>query len=170
MPDIGAAVRVVRGRIGVEPVAGLILGSGLGSLADALDDAIAIPFDEIPGFLGATTAGHTGRLVAGRLEGVPVIAQQGRLHLYEGHEPAAVALPARLLARLGIRALLVTNAAGALDPLLAAGDLMILDDHINFMWRNPLIGAAGEDVPRFPDMSQPYDRALQAIADTVALQ
>jgi purine-nucleoside phosphorylase len=158
----------LRPRLGLDPSVGLILGSGLGGLADAFAAARAIPFAEIPGFPVSAVAGHAARVVAGRLEGVPCIALQGRLHLYEGHTADAVALPARVLARLGIGTLIVTNAAGALDARLRAGDLMILDDHINLLWRNPLIGPTVAPEPRFVDMSEPYDRKLQALAEAIA--
>jgi purine-nucleoside phosphorylase len=166
--DPSAAAAWLRARIGVELRVGLILGSGLGGLADTFDDARALPFAEIPGFPAAAVAGHAGRVVAGRLEGVPCIALQGRLHLYEGYAPALVALPARVLVRLGIDALIVTNAAGALDARLRAGDLMIIDDHINLLWQNPLTGPTVGAESRFPDMSEPYDRALQALAEEAA--
>ncbi|HEX7117883.1 MAG TPA: purine-nucleoside phosphorylase [Longimicrobiales bacterium] len=157
-------------RVTVRPRVMLVLGSGLGSLADALEDAVRIPFAEIPGFAPATAEGHKGLLVAGRLEGVECLALQGRYHLYEGHPAEAVTLPIRAGAALGARTLLVTNAAGALNPAFRAGDLMLIEDHINLMWRNPLIGPnrAGED--RFPDMSRPYDGTLRRIAEEVALE
>src|SRR5690606_4701835 len=129
----------------------------------------AVPFADIPGFAASTIAGHSGRVVAGALEGVRCVALQGRLHLYEGHDAATVAFPARVLVRLGIRTLVVTNAAGALDARFRAGDLMILDDHLNLLWRNPLIGPVVEGEVRFPDMSEPYDRSLQALAERIAL-
>lgn len=148
----------------------LVLGSGLGALADALEDAVRVPFTDIPGFRPATAEGHRGVLVAGRLEGVECLALQGRYHVYEGHPPEAVTLPTRVAAALGARTLLVTNAAGALDPSFRAGDLMILDDHINFMSRNPLVGRVVDGDARFPDMSRPYDPSLQRIAEEVALE
>jgi len=148
----------------------LVLGSGLGDLADELEDAVRIPYHEIPGFLPTTAAGHSGVLVAGRLEGVECLALQGRVHLYEGQPPEGVALPIRAGAALGARTLIVTNAAGGLDPSFRPGDIMILDDHINFMWRNPLIGPVVPGAERFPDMSEPYDRALQRLAERVALE
>ena len=169
MADPRETARWLAGRIGVTPAVGLVLGSGLGTLADTFDDAVAIPFADVPGFAASSIAGHTGRLVAGTLEGMRCVALQGRLHLYEGHDAAAVAFPARVLVRLGIGVLVVTNAAGALDARLRAGDLVILDDHINLLWRNPLIGPVVEGETRFPDMSEPYDRALQAAAEEVAL-
>lgn len=157
-------------RITRRPRVMLVLGSGLGALADHLEDAVRIPFAEIPGFAPATAEGHKGVLAAGRLEGVECLALQGRYHLYEGHDPAAVTLPIRVGAALGARTLLVTNAAGGLNPTFRAGDLMIVDDHINLMGRNPLIGPTVPGDERFPDMSEPYDRELQRIAEEVALE
>lgn len=159
-----SAVAHIKPRLRAAPRVMLVLGSGLGSLADEIEEAIAIPFGEIPGFHAATVAGHKGQLVAGTLEGVDVIAMQGRFHLYEGHSAATAALPIRVMAALGADILIVSNAAGGVHRDFRAGDLMIIDDHINFMFRNPLIGAVVEGDVRFPDMSEPYDRALQDIA------
>lgn len=156
-------------RVTRRPRVMLVLGSGLGALADSLEDAVRIPFAEIPGFAPATVQGHRGMLVAGRLEGVECIALQGRYHLYEGHPTALVTLPVRAMAALGARTLIVTNAAGGINRSFRAGDLMIIDDHINFMGRNPLIGPVVPGDERFPDMSEPYDRSLQALAERVAL-
>jgi purine-nucleoside phosphorylase len=152
------------------PVAGFVLGSGIGGLAEAITGAVRIPFTEIPGFPTAHVAGHAGQLVAGKFAGVQVVAMQGRFHLYEGHEPATVALPTRLLVRLGVRILVVTNAAGGLQARLRTGDLMLIDDHINLQGSNPLTGrvVAGEE--RFPDMSSPYDGELQRIVEATALE
>lgn len=157
-------------RITRRPRVMLVLGSGLGELADSIEDPVRIPFAEIPGFAPATVEGHRGMLVAGTLEGVEVIALQGRYHLYEGHPAAVVTIPVRAMAALGARTLIVTNAAGGLNPTFRAGDLMIIDDHINLMWQNPLIGPVVPGDVRFPDMSEPYDRELQAIAEQVALE
>lgn len=148
----------------------LVLGSGLGALADEMEDAVRIPFAEIPGFAPAMVEGHRGVLVAGMLEGVECVMLQGRYHLYEGHPPEAVTLPVRAVAALGARTLIVTNAAGGVNRAFRPGDLMILDDQINFMWRNPLIGPAVPGDQRFPDMSEPYDRGLQKLAEAVALE
>lgn len=146
----------------------LVLGSGLGALADEMDDALRIPFGEVPGFHASTVEGHKGMLVAGTLEGVPAIAMQGRFHLYEGHSAATAALPVRVMAALGADTLIVTNAAGGVNPELCAGDLMVMDDHINFMYQNPLTGRVVDGDQRFPDMSAPYDRELQQIAEQIA--
>lgn len=157
-------------RITRRPRVQLILGSGLGALADELEDAVRIPFSEIPGFAPATVDGHRGMLVAGRLEGVECIALQGRYHLYEGHAPATVTVPVRAATALGARTLLVTNAAGGVNRAFRPGDLMIIDDHINFMWRNPLTGPTLDGDKRFPDMSEPYDRELQAVVEHAGLE
>ncbi len=158
-----------RGRLGeLAPKIALVLGSGLGALTDALTSSIRIPYAEIPGFPIPTVAGHGGELVVGRLEGVPVLAQSGRFHLYEGHSPDTVALPVRVFAELGIRTLIVTNSAGGLRLTLHVPQLMLIADHINLMWRNPLIGRVVEGEERFPDMSCPYDDGLRQIARDVA--
>jgi purine-nucleoside phosphorylase len=167
---VSAAVAAVRGRDGRVPEVALILGSGLGSLADELDDAVALPFAGIPGFPPAGVAGHAGRLVMGRLEGRTCIVLQGRFHLYEGHDAATVALPTRVMMGLGARTLIVTNAAGGISRTLRAGDLMLIDDHINLMWSNPLVGPVFDGDVRFPDMSRPYDPALQQLAAQVGLE
>lgn len=164
------SVDYLRGRIPEVPEVLLVLGSGLGPLADALEDSVRIPYQDIPGFPPPAVEGHEGVLVAGRLEGVPCIALRGRYHLYEGHSPATVVLPVRVAAALGARVMLATNAAGALSRRLSPGDLMILDDHIDLQWHSPLIGPALEGEPRFPDMSRPYDPAFQMAAARVAIE
>jgi len=163
-------VEQVRGRIERTPRVMLILGSGLGDLADELGDATRIPFEEIDGFPRATVAGHKGALVAGRLEGVDCIALQGRFHLYEGHDASVAALPVRVMGGLGARALLVTNAAGGANPAFGAGDLMLIDDHINLTARNPLVGPTLPGDERFPDMTWPYDPAFKDAARAVAAE
>lgn len=167
---VAAAVDAVRARSPLVPDVALILGSGLGALADEVEQAVAVPFGEIPGFPRAAVAGHAGRLVLGRLEGRPCAVLQGRFHLYEGHDAATVALPTRVLLGLGARTLLVTNAAGGINRTFRAGDLMLIDDHINLMWRNPLIGQVVDGDTRFPDMSRPYDPQLQQLAAAVAAE
>lgn len=158
----------LRARVGT-PLVGLVLGSGLGALADEFLDPVRVPFGDIPGFSTAGVVGHAGALVCGRLEGVSCIALQGRAHLYEGHSADVVAFPARVLVALGIRALVVTNAAGGINQRFRPGDLMLIDDHINLLWRNPLIGAVRAGEQRLPDMSEPYDRGLQQLAERCAL-
>ena len=150
---------------GFRPEIGLILGSGLGGLADEVSARAEIPYAEIPNFPVPATEGHGGRLILGSLEGRAVAVLQGRAHLYEGHAAWDLALPVRVIADLGVEALIVTNAAGGLNPAFAAGDLMVIDDHINFTGTNPLVGRDDEGLgPRFPDMSRAYDPALRDAA------
>lgn len=165
---IAEAVRYLEPRLGRRPAVTLVLGSGLGALADRVEEPVTIPYAEIPGFAPSTVAGHAGRLVAGRLEGVDVLAYQGRYHAYEGHEPAALAVPVRTAAALGADTLLVTCAAGGLDPARGPGTLMLLSDHLNLMGRNPLVGPVRPGEARFPDMTAPYDPELRALAEAVA--
>jgi purine-nucleoside phosphorylase len=146
----------------------IVLGSGLGFLADEVVSPIPIPYSQIPGFPEPGVAGHKGELVAGTLEGVPVIVQAGRFHLYEGHGADVAALPARVFAELGVEILIVTNAAGGVRRTFPGGTLMLIADHINLMWRNPLIGQPQPGEQRFPIMHQPYDEELRARARTVA--
>jgi purine-nucleoside phosphorylase len=156
----------VRGRTEIRPVVGVVLGSGLGALADRLEGAVSIPYVEIPEFPAVSVAGHVGRLVVGTLGGVPVAVMQGRVHAYEGWSAEDVVFGVRLLAATGVRALLVTNAAGAVNPTLAPGDLVRITDQLNLTGQNPLTGPNDERLgSRFPDMSQPYDPQLGAILD-----
>ncbi|MGH7483747.1 MAG: purine-nucleoside phosphorylase [Longimicrobiales bacterium] len=148
----------------------LVLGSGLGRLGDDVAEGVVVGFEEIPGFAAPTVAGHRGRLVAGDLEGVPCLICQGRFHLYEGHDPALAALPVRVGAALGVEVLIVTNAAGGIDRSFEPGDLMLIEDQLGLFTRSSLIGPAGEREARFPDMSEPYSRELQALAEQVALR
>jgi purine-nucleoside phosphorylase len=169
---IGETIHFLRERVTRAPHAVLVLGSGLGGMAEEIEDAVRIPFSSIPGFPRRTQelVGHAGTLVAGRLEGVEVAAMQGRFHLYEGWRPEDVALPVRALAALGARAMLLTNAAGGVRPGMEPGDLMLIADHLNLMWRHPLIGRTVPGEQRFPDMSDPYDRGFRAIAEEEALR
>lgn len=167
--DPAAAIAAIRERDTRVPDVALILGSGLGALAEDLARPTAILFRDIPGFPQAAVAGHAGRLIIGTLEGVTCAVLQGRFHLYEGHDAATVALPTRVLLGLGARTLIVTNAAGGINRTFEPGDLMLIDDHINMMGHNPLTGPVLEGDTRFPDMSRPYDEALQALAEDVAL-
>lgn len=168
--SVDAAVKRLRELSAVQPRVLLVLGSGLGALADDMDDAQSLPFRDVPGFAPSEVEGHKGRVVIGRLEGVPCIALQGRYHLYEGHSPESVALPVRVAAALGVELMVVTNAAGGLNRSYRPGDFMIIDDHINLMWRNPLMGPVQPGEQRFPDLSEPYDRALQHLAERVAVR
>jgi len=150
------------------PIA-VILGSGLGAFADALEGARSLSFAELPGFPAATVQGHQGRLVFGSMGGVPILALQGRLHGYEGHDAATVAFPARVLGVLGARALVVTNAAGGCNPDFAPGELMRITDHLNLTGKNPLTGPNQEALgPRFPDLSRAYDPRLAQLLDQSA--
>lgn len=160
----------LRARADVQPRVMMVLGSGLGKLGDEIEDAVRIPFGDIPGFAASAVEGHKGMFVAGKLAGVDVVALQGRFHLYEGHSAQTAALPIRALAALGADTLIVSNAAGALNPAFPAGMLMIIDDHINLMWRNPLIGPVVKGDTRFPDMSRPYDPELQRLTERIALE
>lgn len=147
---------------GWAPRVALILGSGLGRLTTGIVAALDLPFADVPGFPGPGVPGHSGRIVAGALEDVAVLAFAGRWHLYEGYDPAVAALPVRVAHALGARSLLVSNAAGGIRRSFQAGDLMIIRDHINLAWRNPLAGPVARHETRFPDMSAPYDPDLIA--------
>ncbi|MDA8202981.1 MAG: purine-nucleoside phosphorylase [Chloroflexi bacterium] len=154
----------VRRRTPLEPALGIVLGSGLGGLADHLADVTAIPFSELPGWPAATAPGHAGRLLLGHLAGVPVVALQGRFHLYEGHPAGLVVQPVLLMQRLGAPVVLLTNAAGGVDPAYGAGTIMLIRDHLNLTGVNPLIGPNDERLgPRFPDMVDAWDPALRAL-------
>jgi len=151
----------IRSRSSFKPRIGVILGSGLGAFVDQVKIEATLPYDEIPGFIAPTVKGHGGRLILGTCGNTPVAVLQGRVHYYEGHSMTAVVHPTRTIAMLGIECLLLTNSAGGLDPQMRSGDFMIIDDHINLMGDNPLKGpnlaALG---PRFPDMTEAYDRKL----------
>lgn len=163
------AAAVLTERIGTPPKILLVLGSGLGLMAESVDDAVEVSFDELPGFPAARVEGHAGKYVSGTLEGVPVLVQAGRLHAYEGHDISLVVLPIRIAVELGIEIVVLTNAAGGIHPQLDAGSLMLLDDHINFMGLSPLTGVVQGRETRFPDMSVPYDRELRMLAREAAL-
>lgn len=159
------AARVIRARISTEPRIALVLGSGLGDFGDELNDAVGIPYAEIPGFPTSTVAGHAGRLVIGTVEDVPVVAMQGRVHYYEGYSLEQVTFPVRVFKLLGLNTLLLTNAAGGIDVQLSQGALMLINDHLNLMAANPLRGANDDRFgPRFPDMTEVYSRELQEVA------
>jgi purine-nucleoside phosphorylase len=151
-----------------QPTVAIVLGSGLGFLGESLGDAVRVPYARIPGFPPPGVAGHAGELIAGALEGKAVLMQSGRFHLYEGYEPATAALPVRVFHALGVRTLLLTNAAGGIRRTFGAGTLMLIADHLNLMFRNPLVGPVAEGDERFPDMSDPYDAELRALARRVA--
>src|SRR3954470_24932371 len=164
--------RVARQGLGLPPAESplaVVLGSGLGSMADSIEGARAVPFTALPGFPPATVEGHEGRLVYGKLAQTPVLALQGRIHGYEGHDAAVVAFPARVLGVLGARALVLTNAAGGCNPSFVPGDLMRITDHINFTGRNPLTGPNEEQLgPRFPDLTHAYDARLATALEEAA--
>jgi purine-nucleoside phosphorylase len=158
------ATRVIRSRISVEPRIALVLGSGLGGFADDFDEAVGIPYEEIPGFVRSTAQGHAGRLVIGKIEGVPVVAMQGRVHYYEGYSLEEVTFPVRTFGLLGVKTLVLTNAAGGINVQLTQGALMVISDHLNLMGVNPLRGPNDERFgPRFPDMSAVYSHELQGL-------
>lgn len=175
MPDMekvkkcAEAIRVRLGR-DVKPKAGIVLGTGLGSIAARLENAVSVNYADIPGYPVSTVDSHSGRFSFGRLQGVEVMLQEGRCHLYESYSPGDVALGVRIMSELGAESLIITNAAGGLNPSFIAGDVMLITDHINFTGKSPLTGVA--DLPgrsRFVDMSQVYDPGLCALAETAAL-
>lgn len=166
---MSASVTFLRERLTRAPTVLLILGSGLGALADELKDAVRIPYSEIPGFPRSTVAGHEGVLVEGIWEGVEVVAMKGRSHLYEGLPREGIALPLRVFRSLGVTDLIVTNSAGGIRADLRPGDLMLIADHLNLMFRSTLSGPAAMGEERFPDMSAPYDELLQEMAIEAAL-
>jgi purine-nucleoside phosphorylase len=164
LSQVRRAITAIRARHTVTPRIGLILGSGLGSYADTFSEKTVIPYHQLPHFPKAGVPGHPGNLILGEAEGITAVALQGRVHRYEGYTMAEVAFPVRVLGALGIRQLIVTNAAGGLDPEFKPGDLMLITDHINLMGGNPLIGRNIEEFgPRFPDMSEAYDPAMREV-------
>ena len=169
LETINAAAAYVRKQIGMlEPTVGIVLGSGLGKLAEQIENPVVIPYKDIPGFPVSTAIGHKGNFIVGQLSGKTVIAMQGRIHYYEGYEMTQVTLPIRVMKVIGIQYLFVSNAAGGTNLGFRVGDLMIIKDHINLL-PNPLIGPNLEDFgPRFPDMTRPYDPSLIRLAERVA--
>jgi inosine/guanosine/xanthosine phosphorylase family protein len=163
--DLDTACAAFAARSGAErPQVAMVLGSGLGGLADHITDATRVSFADVPGMASPGVEGHRGQFVVGKLGSVSVIAMQGRVHLYEGHEPERVVHGVRVMAKLGARALIVTNAAGGIAPTFGPGTLMLIDDHINLTGRNPLVGANDAALgPRFPDMTSAYDPELSAL-------
>jgi xanthosine phosphorylase len=173
--EADAAAVIAERAPGLEPRLGIILGSGLGAVAEALDDAVTIPYGDLPGFPRPGIAGHAGTLALGTLSGLPVAVMQGRRHVYEGGDPGAMAVPVRTLKRAGARALLATNAAGSLREDVGPGSLMAIADHINMLGVNPLTGLNDDGVgPRFPSMQDAYDPALreqlQACAQALGIE
>ncbi len=172
LQQIDVAAEALRGRLHNKPSVGMILGSGLSGLADAVKAPTIVPFGEVPYFPVSTVVGHASRLVLGELEGHSAVLMQGRVHFYEGYTMAEVTLPVRIMQRLGIGTLVVTNAAGGVNPQFQPGDVMLITDHLNLlgmMGQNPLMGPNYDELgPRFPDMSQAYDRDLAESARRAA--
>jgi purine-nucleoside phosphorylase len=166
---IDEAVAFIRRASALQPQVGVVLGSGLGGLAEELDEAIELPYGEIPGWPVSTAVGHAGTLVLGVLGGVPLAVMRGRAHLYEGHPPEKVVFGVRVLGRLGVRTLVLTNACGGVREGLEPGQLVLVSDHINLQGSSPLVGPNDESLgPRFPDMSDAYDPELRAAARVAA--
>jgi purine-nucleoside phosphorylase len=164
-----ASAAVIQSRYAVAPDVGIILGTGLGGLAGRIESAVAVDYADIPNFPLSTVESHAGRLLCGTLGGKNVVAMQGRFHRYEGYTLQQASFPVRVLRALGARTLIVSNVSGGLTPTWSAGDLMLITDHINLLGDNPLVGPNDERLgPRFPDMSEPYDRSLRALARDVA--
>ena len=167
--QIEEAVAYIRKSWDQEPRTGIILGTGLGSLVQNIDVQASLDYEEIPHFPKSTALSHRGRLVCGALQGVPIVAMEGRFHMYEGYSLKQITLPVRVMKALGADVLMVSNAAGGMNPYHACGDIMVIDDHINLMGDNPLIGINDDRLgPRFPDMSAPYDPQLIEYAEQVA--
>ncbi|HEX4413457.1 MAG TPA: purine-nucleoside phosphorylase [Lacipirellulaceae bacterium] len=167
--QIAESAEYIRTRWSAQPRCGIILGSGLGSVGESIELEMAIEYGDIPNFLKSTAVGHKGRLLCGKLAGVPVVAMQGRFHCYEGYSAERATFPVRVMNALGIELLIVSNAAGGLNPNFACGDVMVIDDHINLLNRNPLVGVNDDELgPRFPDMGAPYDRRLGDLVLAIA--
>jgi len=170
MARLEEAVAAVRARCPLEPRAGIVLGTGLGGLGDAMSVEAEVAYEELPHFPVSTVESHSGKLLLGTLEGVPVVAMQGRLHAYEGYALRDVVFPVRVVRLLGAETLFVSSACGGMNPLWAPGDLVLLDDHVNLMGDSPLAGPNLDALgPRFPDMSAPYDPELRRSAAALAL-
>ena len=159
--QIAQAVEVIRRQWPGSPRVGIILGTGLGGLAEQIVTEATLPYEVIPHFPRSTAVGHTGQLVCGRLQGLPVVAMEGRFHAYEGYSFRQITFPVRVMKALGAELLVVSNACGGMNPQYAQGDIMVIEDHINLLSGNPLVGVNDDALgPRFPDMSAPYDRDL----------
>jgi purine-nucleoside phosphorylase len=166
---VQAAAAAVRARCGAQPETAIVLGSGLGDFADSLTDAASIPYQDLPHWPAANVIGHAGRLVVGNVAGKRVAALAGRAHVYEGHDLPTVVFATRVMGSLGIRQIVLTNAAGGVNTRFASGALMIIDDHINLMGTNPLLGPNDDRFgPRFPDMTEVYSKRLRALAGAAA--
>lgn len=174
LAQIDEIVNAIKKKISIQPVIGMILGSGLNGLADSVQNPVFIPYSDLPNFPTSTVHGHVGRFVIGELEGKSVIVMQGRIHYYEGYTMGEVTLPVRVMHRLGVHSMFVTNAAGGVNADFVPGDVMLITDQLNLMGMsglNPLMGPNLDEIgPRFPDMSQPYDRDYCNLARSVAKQ
>ncbi len=169
--QIDEAFQFISGKIKNTPQVGIILGTGLGGLAKEINVEIEIPYQTIPHFPVSTVESHEGKLIFGELGGKQVMAMQGRFHYYEGYSMQQITFPVRIMKKLNIQTLLISNAAGGMNPLFRKGDLMIIEDHINLLGTNPLIGQNLDEFgPRFPDMSEPYSKRLIALAEAIALE
>jgi len=168
MTELERTLGTLLPRLGEPPELGVVLGSGLSGFVDALDDPVRIPYADIEGFPTPSVAGHAGELVAGTVAGARILCLSGRVHLYEGHPPSRVVFGVRLLAALGCRAVILTNAAGGIRAGLSPGSLVLVRDHLNLTGSNPLVGAAEPPLPRFPDMTEVYDAQLRALARDAA--
>ena len=163
--QLDETVSFVEQRLGGKPEIAVVLGSGLGPLAELIENPVAIPYTEIPNFVVSTVSGHAGELIYGSLKGRRVICMNGRVHYYEGYSFAEITFPIKLFKRLGVKTLILTNAVGGINTSFSAGDLMVVSDHLNMMGSNPLIGENNDELgPRFPDMSEVYSRRLQELA------
>ncbi|MCL6458686.1 MAG: purine-nucleoside phosphorylase [Gorillibacterium sp.] len=166
---IAKATEFIKAKAAIQPTIGLILGSGLGILAELIEEPTIIPYGDIPYFPVSTVEGHAGELVLGQIKGQSVVMMKGRFHTYEGYGAELVSFPIRVMKKLGVKTLLVTNAAGGINESFDVGDLMLITDHINFMFMNPLIGPNESELGvRFPDMSEAYSRRLRAVAEAAA--
>ena len=169
LEKIDKTVEFLKSRSAMRPKIAIVLGTGLGPLADNIEVTDAIHYSEIPGFRTSTVQGHSGKLIFGKLAGVPVLAMQGRLHFYEGYPMSDIVFPVRVMWRMGIKVLMVSNAAGGLNPKYVPGDIMLIQDHINLFPEHPLHGPNDERMgPRFPDMGNAYDKELIALAEKIA--
>jgi purine-nucleoside phosphorylase len=168
---IQEAVEAIQSRSKVSPQVGLILGSGLGAIAERMTDSVVVPYTEVPHFHGTSVEGHAGQMILGRFEGIPAVVLQGRFHLYEGYSMEDVVFPTRTVCGLGIQTLVLTNAAGGVNTRFRPGDLMTIEDHLNLMGDNPLKGPNLAQLgPRFPDLSEAYSRECTAIFDSCAAE
>ncbi|RYG06432.1 MAG: purine-nucleoside phosphorylase [Chitinophagaceae bacterium] len=169
--QLNETTEFIRSRYPHKPVVGIVLGSGLGNFASGINIEAEISYSEIPNFPVSTVEGHQGKLILGEMGGKKIVAMAGRFHFYEGYKPEEVVFPVRVMKWLGVETLLLSNAAGGVDPSFKVGDLMVIKDHISFATVNPLLGKNHEEFgPRFPDMSEPYDKQLIKLADKIADQ